>query len=79
MNIEEADTLAALEQAGERLGYVHFADNIRQAPGSGQINFDAVLNKLEEMDYRGPVVAEILPLPDDQTAIRKTAAFWQER
>ncbi len=77
MNIEEADTLAALEQTGERLGYVHFADNIRQAPGSGQIDFAAILRKLEEMDYRGPVVAEILPLPDDQTAIRKTAAFWQ--
>jgi sugar phosphate isomerase/epimerase len=79
MNIEEADSLAAFEQTGKRLGYVHFADNIRQAPGSGQINFDAILNKLEEMDYRGPVVAEILPLPDDQTAIRKTAAFWQQR
>jgi sugar phosphate isomerase/epimerase len=79
MNIEEADTLAALELAGERLGYVHFADNIRQAPGSGQINFDAILNKLEAMDYHGPLVAEILPLPDDLTAIQKTAAFWQER
>jgi sugar phosphate isomerase/epimerase len=79
MNIEEVDTLAALEQAGERLGYVHFADNIRQAPGTGQIDFDAILKKLEEMDYRGPVVAEILPLPDDVTAITKTAAFWQQR
>ena len=79
MNIEELDTLAALEQTGERLGYVHFADNTRQAPGTGQINFDAILEKLEEMDYRGPVVAEILPLPDDATAIGRTAAFWRQR
>lgn len=77
MNIEEASTVAALKAAGDKLGYVHFADNTRQAPGSGQIDFKSILKALQEIRYEGPIVAEILPLPDDLTAVRKTADFWQ--
>ena len=77
MNIEEADTLGAFRSAGDHLGYVHIADNIRQYPGSGQIDFRSILSVLEEIKYEGPVIAEILPLPDDFTAVQKTAEFWQ--
>jgi hypothetical protein len=30
------------------------------------------------MGYSGPVVAEVLPLPDDGTAVMDTAKFWKE-
>jgi sugar phosphate isomerase/epimerase len=76
MNIEERDTLDAFRSAGDHLGYVHIADNIRQYPGSGQIDFGSILSVLKEIKYEGPVVAEILPLPDDLTAVQKTAEFW---
>jgi len=78
MNIEEADTLSALRDTGARLGYIHVADNIRQAPGTGQIDFRAILNTLEKINYQGPLVAEILPLPDNITAMRKTVEFWEQ-
>ena len=78
MNIEEPSTLEAIRMVGDRLGYVHFADNTRQAPGSGQIDFRSILELLDEMKYTGPVVAEILPLPDDRTAMVKTSEFWKE-
>lgn len=78
MNIEESDTLAALRDCGDRLGYVHFADNTRHAPGTGQLDFTLILRTLKSIPYTGPMVAEILPIPDDLTAIQNTAEFWEK-
>jgi sugar phosphate isomerase/epimerase len=77
MNIEEQSLAGAVSSVGERLGYVHIADSNRRAPGEGHVDFAAVLAALEEIDYGGMLVAEILPLPDDRAAARLTAAFWE--
>lgn len=68
MNIEEASFEDALRQAGERLSHVHLVDSNRRAPGSGHIDFRSVLQTLQDLDYKGYLCAEILPLPDDYTA-----------
>lgn len=78
MNIEEANIIEAIKETGDRLGYVHFADNTREPPGQGQIDFYSILATLEEMGYKGPVVTEALPLPDDHAAVQNTAKFWEE-
>ena len=39
MNIEESSIVNAIIKTGDRLGYVHFADNTRHAPGQGQTDF----------------------------------------
>ena len=78
MNIEEANIVETIKKTGERIGYIHFADNTRHPPGKGQTNFRAILDALEEIDYSGPVVTEALPLPDDKTAVMNTAQFWKE-
>jgi sugar phosphate isomerase/epimerase len=75
MNIEERQLPAAIRRAGDRLGYVHLADSNRQAPGQGHIDFAGVFEALEDVAYAGPLVAEILPLPDDLTAARRAAVF----
>jgi sugar phosphate isomerase/epimerase len=75
MNIEEPLLPAAIHRAGDRLGYVHLADSNRLAPGLGHIDFVPVLEALEEVGYAGPIVAEILPIPDDETAARHAAEF----
>jgi len=77
MNIEEASIKDALLAAGEKLGYVHFADNTRHAPGQGQTDFIGIIKTLIQIGYQGPVVSEILPLPDDTTAVQHTAEFWK--
>jgi 5-keto-L-gluconate epimerase len=77
MNIEEPSIVNAIKKTGNRLGYVHFADNTRHAPGQGQTDFKSILSALEEIGYSGPVVAEVLPLPDDKTAVIDTAKFWK--
>ena len=78
MNIEEADMVEAIRKTGDRLGYVHFADNTRHAPGQGQTDFMSVLTVLDQIGYRGPIVAECLPLPNDLTAVIDTATFWDQ-
>ena len=75
MNIEEADMSASLRAAGDRLGYFHVADSNRHAPGQGHIDFPNLLQTLAQIGYRGYVTAEILPLPDDSTAMQRAGEF----
>ncbi len=76
MNIEEADIPASVRKAGDRLGYVHFADSNRQAPGYGHVDFAAVLDTLDSIGYTGMISAEVLPIPDDQNALRRVATYY---
>ncbi len=68
MNIEEPCLLASIESAAERLVHVHVADSNRWYPGAGHIDFAGVLTRLDRVGYAGYVSAEILPLPDPDTA-----------
>ena len=76
MNIEEVSIMEAIRRAGSRLGYVHLVDSNRHAPGQGHLPFASILGVLDEIGFEGPLVAEVIPLPDDETAARDTAAFW---
>ncbi len=75
MNIEDACITAALREAGDRLGYVHVADSNRCAPGQGHIDYLSVLQTLAEIGYKGPITAEILPIPDDLVAAQQASDF----
>jgi len=77
MNIEDASIEKGLRLAGDRLWHVHIADSNRQYPGSGHLNFASIFATLEDMGYHGFVSAEILPLPDPDTAAQKTIEFLQ--
>jgi len=78
MNIEEADIAAALKAAGPLLGHVHFADSNRRAIGLGHTAIDPIASALRETGYNGFVSAEILPLPDADTAARETMASFRK-
>ena len=77
MNIEEIDPCMSIRNAGEHLGYIHFADNNRQAPGQGHINFPAICEALADIGYQGFITAEILPIPDDTQALRHAGQYLQ--
>lgn len=72
MNIEEENLGAALRLAGSRLGHVHFADSNRRAAGLGHTDFEPAIAALREIGYAGYLSAEVLPLPDDETAAAQT-------
>lgn len=68
MNIEEASMDGPLQQAGAKLRHVHLVDSNRRAPGFGHLDFKPILTTLNSIGYAGYLSAEVLPLPDDQTA-----------
>ena len=72
MNIEEADPSTALYLAQSYVGHVHWADSNRQAIGFGHTNTTFIVGALREIGYTGYLSAEILPLPDPETAARQT-------
>ena len=77
MNIEEANLADAVRAAGGRIGHVHFADSNRRAAGLGHTDFMPVIAALVEIGYAGYLSAEILPLPDADTAARQTIATFR--
>lgn len=60
MNIEEVNMLDAIEKVSDKLGVVHLADNNRQGVGLGKIDFKAIISKLKEVGFYGPLVLECM-------------------
>ena len=75
VNIEESSWTAPYRAVmdAQKLFYVHLGDNNRWPPGKGLIDFPAILKTLKESGYTGWLSAELLPLPDPETAVRDTA------
>ena len=78
MNIEEPSIEASLRAAGDRVWHIHIADSNRHYPGSGHIPFEPIFATLREMGYAGYISAEMLPLPDPDTAAEKTILFLKQ-
>ena len=72
MNIEEPSPTRSIAMAGERIFHFHIADSNRWHPDAGHIDFGAVIEALDRAGYRGWLSAEILPLPDADSAARNT-------
>lgn len=72
MNIEEPNMCEAIEKAGEKLGYIHFADNTRGAVGSGSIDFRSVLDSLQKIGYDETISIECLPIPTGTAAAKQS-------
>ncbi len=76
-NIEEADMAAAIRQAGNYLGHVHFADSNRRAVGLGHTDFSLIVAALRDVGYDGYLSAEVFPLPDSEAAAQQTIASFR--
>ena len=79
MNIEETSMIEPLRQAGTRLHHVHLVDSNRRAPGMGHLDFGPIIAVLKDVGYAGFFSAEILPLPDDETAGRKWIEAYRDQ
>lgn len=75
MNIEESSMEEGLRIAGDYLGYIHFADSNRLAPGWGHINFKKIASVLKEVGYQGFIGFEILPRPNDYKAAMQAKKY----
>ena len=74
MGIDENDPVAAIKLCRGKLGYMHFADNSRQYPGSGQFDFQKIIKALYEIGYDGYFSVECLPVPNGKIAAQRALA-----
>jgi sugar phosphate isomerase/epimerase len=76
MNIEEADSAAALTRGANRIGHVHFVDSNRRPAGLGHLDYAPIARALTEIGYAGYLSAEALAYPNsDQAAQQTITAF----
>jgi 5-keto-L-gluconate epimerase len=75
MNIEEQSMVESIKKTKDKLFHFHVADSNRWYPGAGNIDFQAVLNTLNEIKYDGYISAEIVPMPDPDTAAKNTIEY----
>ena len=68
MNLEEQNWRKAVLSCKGRLGHVHVADNSRNHPGWGLIDFRQIISLLLEIGYRRSLTIECYPIPDGPTA-----------
>ncbi len=61
MNIEEDSITEPLLQHADQISHIHLADNQRREPGSGQLDFVALMETVGEMAYAGTLAMEFLP------------------
>jgi 5-keto-L-gluconate epimerase len=77
MNIEESTLPSAIRSsmAAGKLWHIHLGDSNRHTPGQGHIDFAGLVKTLICCNYRGYLSAELLPVPDPDTAAAETIAF----
>ena len=78
MNIEEPSIIESILLARNRCFHFHIADSNRWYPGAGHINFEEIVNTLIDINYKGFMTAEMLPLPDPETAALKTIEYMRK-
>jgi sugar phosphate isomerase/epimerase len=79
VNMEDGPLNDALRAAGDRLMHIHLADNNRQAPGTGHIDFLQVVRTLNAMGFSGYISLDSVPAkPDWRTILTGTIAFMKQ-
>lgn len=69
--ISEGNLIKKIEPNLKHIGIVHIADVPgRHEPGTGEINFESIFRKLQELNYRGTVAMEFLPTSDPVGKLR---------
>jgi len=75
MNIEEVNISETIKKISRLLGYLHIADSNRMYPGAGHIDFPPIVSALKKIQYSGYIVVECLPIPNSNTAAKKSIDF----
>ncbi|NDO79641.1 hydroxypyruvate isomerase [Citrobacter sp. NCU1] len=70
MQIMEGDLARTIEQHINVIGHIQLADNPgRHEPGTGEINYPWLLQKIDELGYQGWIGCEYIPLGNTQAGL----------
>jgi sugar phosphate isomerase/epimerase len=78
MHIEETNSPATLRVVGDTIGHVHLADNTRKEPGSGDIDFRAIMAALKEVGFTGYMAFECGLSGPAEEVLPRSVAFLKE-
>ena len=77
MNIEEADSAAALIAAADHVGHFHASASHRGLIGKDQVKWQEVLAALKAINYQGDIVIE--SFTGDNEVLAKATSIWRNR
>jgi len=69
MNLEERDLCGTLRAIASDLVHVHLAENTREAPGVGNMDFRAIIETLRDNGYTGALTMEFMPAASNPYAV----------
>jgi sugar phosphate isomerase/epimerase len=72
---EDQDLLQSFYEAAPFIWHVHFSDSNRRYPGSGEIDYEKVIQVLEAIGYDGFVSLEIQAWPDPDESARRSIEY----
>jgi len=75
-NIEEKDVAGAFRLLGGRLKHMHASENDRGIPGTGHVDFPAIVSALGEIGYDGCMTIESFGFW--QSELSSAAAIWRD-
>ena len=75
-NIEEKDIAAGFRTVGSHLKHVHTCENDRGIPGSGHVEWPAVVGALKAMNYDGWLTIESFGFALGE--LSAAAAIWRD-
>lgn len=76
-HIEESNQANAIEKGGKNIWHVHLCDNTRGAPGSGCVDFEAILTALMKAGYDRNLVVENFVIPNCESGTE--ACIWTKK
>jgi D-psicose/D-tagatose/L-ribulose 3-epimerase len=77
MNIEESDMWQPVQDAGDKLGYVHIGESHRGYLGTGNVDFKAFFRALRAINFDGPVVFESFSSAVVSEELSNTLGIWR--
>jgi ABC-type sugar transport system substrate-binding protein len=78
MNIEEPGMAAAIEAAGDRLGYFHVGESNRGPLGTGTVDFAETFAALDRIGYDGTITFESFSSAVVSPALTRALCIWRE-
>ncbi|MCA0942738.1 sugar phosphate isomerase/epimerase [Salipiger pacificus] len=75
MNMEDRSIPDAIRLAGDRIAHFQANENHRGHPGTGHLDWPAIMRALHQVDYTGPISLEPFRRADDRVAL--PIAHWR--